>query len=113
VFLQVKLVLIRVWRLYQIFLVGFLAFCWIYDIVKLSTERTLAFVLLDPIFLGKFCRAPKMACSTEIFSFAGIEIYFMLVVSAFQSHLEIINEPAIIYHPVNEIDDEAYINDYY
>lgn len=44
--------------------------------------------------------------------FAGVEIYFMIVVRAFQKHLEIINEP-IIYHPVNEIDDEAYINDYY
>lgn len=43
---------------------------------------------------------------------AGLEIYFMIVVRAFQKHLEIINEP-IVYHPVNEIDDEAYINDYY
>lgn len=37
----------------------------------------------------------------------------MAVVRAFQKHLEIINEPEIVYHPVNEIDDEAYINDYY
>lgn len=37
----------------------------------------------------------------------------MIVVRAFQKHLEIINEPEIVYHPVNEIDDEAYINDYY
>lgn len=36
----------------------------------------------------------------------------MIVVRAFQKHLESINEP-IIYHPVNEIDDEAYVNDYY
>lgn len=45
--------------------------------------------------------------------FTGLEIYFMMVVRAFQKHLDIINEPEIVYHPVNEIDDDAYHNDYY
>jgi hypothetical protein len=49
----------------------------------------------------------------ESFFVLGIEIYFLFVVRAFQKHLEIINEPVIEYHPVNEIDDDAYINDYY
>lgn len=36
----------------------------------------------------------------------------MFVIYAFQKHLDITNEP-VEYHPVNEIDDDAYINDYY
>lgn len=106
-----NLFLIRLWRVYQIFLVGFLAASWAFDIVKLTAgEPILAFVLLDPIFLGKHAAHSELA-EGQLF-LAGIEVYFMIVVRAFESHLEIINEPNL-YHPVNEIDDEAYINDYY
>lgn len=46
------------------------------------------------------------------FSVSALELYFMIVVRAFQKHLETMNEP-VYYQPVYEIDDEAYINDYY
>lgn len=46
------------------------------------------------------------------FFITGVELYFMLIIRRFQKDLEISDEP-IVYHPVNEIDDDAYINDYY
>lgn len=48
----------------------------------------------------------------EKWCFLGVEIYFTFVIRAFQKHLESASDP-IEYHPVNEIDDDAYINDYY
>lgn len=88
-----------------------------YDIVKLSKGNgILVYVILDAILLGMIMIVTALrqffGKLTKPVS-AGLEIYFMTVVRAFQKHLEIINEPEIVYHPVNEIDDEAYINDYY
>jgi len=47
------------------------------------------------------------------YSIPGIEVYFMIVVRAFQHQLEDVASEPIAYHPVNEIDDDAYHNDYY
>lgn len=49
-----KIFLIIVWRVYQIFLISLLSVTWIYDIISLSNgSDSLAFVFLDAIFLGK------------------------------------------------------------
>lgn len=51
---QVKLFLIKVWRVYQIFLILYLSVTWIYDIVSLLTgAENFAFVCLDAAFLGE------------------------------------------------------------
>lgn len=51
--LQVKLFLIKTWRIYQIFLISFLAITWIYDIANyVGGSDILIYVILDAVFLS-------------------------------------------------------------
>lgn len=48
-----KLILIKVWRIYQIFLISFLVIALIYDIISLTSGNEMfVFVALDVLFLG-------------------------------------------------------------
>lgn len=56
-FPQVKLLLIKVWRVYQIFLISFLAIALIYDLISLSLGAEIfVFVVLDAVFLGSLVK---------------------------------------------------------
>ncbi|XP_070492381.1 uncharacterized protein [Chironomus tepperi] len=86
-FVKVNKLLIKVWRIYQIVLILLLFVACYID------KFNILYILIDLLSIG-------------------VEIYFTFVIHAFQKHLDLTNEP-IEYHPVNEIDDDAYINDYY
>lgn len=51
--LQVKLFLIKTWRVYQIFLISLLAITWIYDTANyVGGSDTFIYVILDAVFLS-------------------------------------------------------------